>query len=356
MKDSFFTLNKYLVGCGQQKKFPGAVLWLGNDKKTSFFEAYGYSQIIPKKKRMRKDTIFDLASITKPVCTAMSIMLLYQEKELKLTDRIEKYLKEFKNKQNGEKTIKELLIHTSGIPAWFPLYILPADKRIEYLANANTDKKSVCYSCLGYIILGKIIENITGFGLAQYSHNKIFKKLNLKYTMFKPPKNLNNIAASELGNEYEKKKAAQYENIFQVNWRNYLIKGEVHDGNCFYAFNGVSGNAGLFSNVEELAKLVRGYLAGRIVKPETVKMMIKDYTKDPEQRGLGWLINPYPGILSSESFGHTGFTGTLFVVDPKLNLIIIFLANSVHPKVKLGIMPEIRKKIVQMCTNLDARL
>jgi len=127
-----------------------------------------------------------------------------------------------------------------------------------------------------------------------------------------------------------------------------LIKGEVHDGNCFYAFNGVSGNAGLFSNAEDLSRILRVYLQGEIVKPGTLKMMIKDWTGGNEKRGLGWWVNPYPGILSDSAFGHTGFTGTMVMVEPPQNLIIIFLSNSVHPRVKLGVMPEIRRRIVEI--------
>lgn len=350
-------LANYLTNCVKEK-IPGCVCWVSNNKKVFFFESFGYRQLIPEKIAMHKNTIFDLASITKPLCTAVSVMLLFEEKEIKLTDRIEKYLREFKNKPNGKKTIKELLTHTSGLPAWFPLYLLAKKKRTEYLSTANINKKAMLYSCLGYIILGEIIEKITKLKLEQYCKQKIFKKLEFKNTMFEPVKNIiTNIAATELGNEHEKIKASEYGDISKVKWRNYLIKGEVHDGNCFYGYNGVSGNAGLFSNADDLAQIMRFYLAGDIVKMSSIKMMIKDYTGGPEQRGLGWWINSYPGILSPHAFGHTGFTGTMLMVDPELKLIIILLANSVHPKVRLGIMPRIRKRVIEIITNkLGAKL
>ncbi len=348
---NFKELERYLNACIMRKKIPGAEVWVGNKKRVFYFESFGYAQIIPEKIKMQKDTIFDLASITKPLCTAMAMMYLVDKKEIKLEDPVEKYVEEFKGKPNGKKTIKDLLTHTSGLPAWFPLYILPEDKRIEYLANTNTGRDEVIYSCLGYIILFLIVERITGQRFDRLCQEEIFKKLGLKYLMFNPSKKIKNIAATEMGNEHEKKMAAKYGNVERFKWRNYLIKGEVHDGNCFYGFKGVSGNAGLFSNAQELVKILRAYLNGEIIKIDGVKQMIKDWTCGPEKRGLGWWINPYPEFLSDKAFGHTGFTGTMVMIEPKKNLIIILLANCVHPKVRLGIMPEIRKKVIQIITD-----
>lgn len=349
---SFTALNTFLATCVSQKKFPGCVCWVGNDKSILFFESYGYAQIIPKKIKVNKKTIFDLASITKPIATALSIMLLHEKGELKLGNKIEHFLPNFKNSTNGKRTIRDLLTHTSGIPAWFPLYLLPEEERIASLAKMNTGKKGVTYSCLGYILLGKIIEKITARTLNNYCYNVIYKKLGLKNTMFGPLKRRNNISATELGNEHEKLLASKHGDVSKANWRDYLIKGEVHDGNCFYGFNGVSGNAGLFSNATDLVKMVRNYLAGEIVKLPTLRLMIKDYTRGKEGRGLGWVINPYPGFFSPKTFSHTGFTGTMLLADPKKNLTIILLTNAVHPRVKLGIMQPIRKKVVQLTVEI----
>ncbi len=351
MNDNFHLLREYLQK-SVKNKIPGCVCWLGNKNETFFYESFGYAQIVPKKIKMNKNTIFDLASITKPICTAMSIMFLFEEKEVKLEDQVKKYLPEFKKDMNGEKTIKQLLTHTSGIPAWFPIYILPEEKRVEYLKNANTGRSDVIYSCLGYLVLKMIIERIAHKGFDIFCKDKIFKRLRLKNTFFNPDKSIANVAATELGNKHEKNKASVYGDIRNVRWREDLIKGEAHDGNCYYAYNGVSGNAGLFSSADELAKIMRAYLNGEIVKPDTVEIMTRDYTGGIEKRGLGWWINPYPGLLSESAFGHTGFTGTMVVADPQKDLIIILLANSVHPKVRLGIMPKIRKKVVALSVGV----
>lgn len=348
---SFDTLHKFLTDYTTKGKITGCVCWVGDKKNTLFFQRYGYAQTVPKKIKINRDTIFDLASITKPITTAMSIMLLYEKEKIKLNDKIEKYLPDFKNRRNGKKTIMQLLAHTSGMPAWFPLYILPEGKRMAYLTKTNTGKKQVIYSCLGYIILGKIVEVVSGYNLDIYCSKNFFKRLGLKNTMFGPVKG-KNIAATEFGNTYEKKTAAKHGDTSAVNWRDYVIKGEVHDGNSFYGFEGVSGNAGLFSNTSDLVKIMRQYLAGKIVKSNTVKMMIKDHTGGKEKRGLGWVIDPYPKLLSPAAFYHTGFTGTMCLADPVLDLIIILLANAVHPRVRLGLMPPVRHRVVKIVSKI----
>jgi CubicO group peptidase (beta-lactamase class C family) len=348
---SFETLHKFLTDCTTKEKIPGCVCWIGNDKDTLFFHEYGYAQIVPEKIRMSRDTIFDLASITKPVGTAMAIMQLTERKKIKLDDKIKKFLPDFKNKPNGEKTIHELLTHTSGIPAWFPIYILSEEKRMDYLAKTNTGKSKVIYSCLGYIILGKIVEVVSGYSLDKYCTTYIFKKNGVKTTRFG---NITkkNIAATEFGNKHEKNMASKYGKVSKIKWRDYVIKGEVHDGNAFYSYKGISGNAGLFSNARDLAKIMRHYLDKEIVKPGTLKMMIKDHTGAKEKRGLGWIIDPYPELLAHTTFYHTGFTGTMCLAEPKSNLIIILLTNAIHPKVRLGIMPEIRRKVVSIIAKI----
>lgn len=343
---SFLNLEKYLKHCVQDEKIPGWVCWLGTKKQTLFFESYGYAQTYLRRIDINKSTLFDLASLTKPFVTALMTIKLIEEKKLKLTDRLVKFIPEFKKKPIGGKTIKQVLTHTAGIPAWFPLYLIPAEKRFTHLAAMELGGNSVVYSCLGYIILGKIIEHITGSRLDLYYREAIVKKLSLKNTGFNP-KNRRNVAATELGNNYEKNLASKYGRVTVIKWRNYLIKGEVHDGNSFYAFKGVSGNAGLFSTALEIVKFIRAYLNGELISLRGVKSMTRVHTRGKEGRGLGWVVGSYPGIPSSRVFYHTGFTGTMCCVEPKKELIIILLANAVHPFVKPEIMAPIRREVVQ---------
>ncbi len=343
-------LNKFLADVTAKRKISGCVCWVGNSREVFFNEAFGYAQIKPRKTKIDKDTLFDLVSITKPMCTALSIILLYEKKKIRLSDKVKRFLPEFKRNINGEKTVKQLLTHTSGIPAWYPIYLFDEKERMKFLAKANTGKRGVIYSCLGYIILGKIIEAVSGKSLDKYCNKTIFKKIGLKNTLFGPVKR-KNVAATEFGNSYEKKMASAYGDVSHIKWRDYVIKGEVHDGNSFYGFKGVSGNAGLFSNVRDLVKLIRQYCLGEIVKPPAVKLMTKDYTGNPEKRGLGWVIDPYPRYLSHATFYHTGFTGTMLLVDPVSDIIIILLTNAVHPAVKVSTMPPIRRKVVEIVSR-----
>jgi CubicO group peptidase (beta-lactamase class C family) len=345
---SFSQLDTYLQTCIDEQKFPGCVCLIGDRKDILFSRCYGYAQITPTKIKMTTNTLFDLASITKPIATALSIMLLYETSKLTLNDHIEKFLKDFKDRPNGKKTIRELLTHTSGIPAWFPTYLLNKEKRMGYLSTANTGSNHVIYSCLGYIILGTIIESITGDRFNSFCDDYIFRKIGLKNTCFGPLKNTDNVAATEMGNEHEKGMAQKYGDISHIQWRDYVIKGQVHDGNSFYSHSGIAGNAGLFSHAADLLKIMRAYISGKIVHAETVQMMIHDYTAGEQQRGLGWLVNPYPGSLSERAYGHTGFTGTMLFVDPEKPIIIILLANAVHPTVKLGVMPGVRRMVVEI--------
>ncbi len=348
---SFDSLHKLLTNYIIKQNIPGFVCWIGDDKNTFFFKAYGYAQKVPKEIKINRETIFDLASLTKPIATAISIMQLYEKKKIKLSDNVKKYLPDFKNRPNGEKTIKELLTHTSGIPPWFPVYLLSQEQRTHYLSGINTCKSGVIYSCLGYIILGKIVEAVSGCRLDKYCSEHIFKKIGLRNTMFGPVTR-KNIAATEFGNTYEKKLASKYGSVKKIKWRDYVIKGEVHDGNSFYGYNGVSGNAGLFSNARDLAKMMRYYVTGEIVEKKTLKMMLENLTGGKEKRGLGWVVDPYPGLFSSVTFYHTGFTGTMLLVVQKAHLIVILLANSVHPDVRINIMPPIRRNVVRLVSKI----
>ncbi len=350
----FKSLHTLLTDLTTKRKIAGCVCWIGDDKETFFFEACGYAQKVPKQVRVNRGTIFDLASLTKPIITALSIMQLYEKKKIKMDDTIEKYLPDFRGCRNGKKTIRQLLTHTSGLPPWFPLYILTQAQRTEYLTHINNGKDSVTYSCLGYIVLGKIIEAVSGLSLDRYCREHIFRKINLRNTLFGPVEKAN-VAATELGNLHEKKLASKYGSIENLTWRDYVIKGEVHDGNSFYAFKGVSGNAGLFSNASDLAKLMRYYLTGEIVSLKSLSMMLTDYTGGEEKRGLGWVIDPYPQLFASSTFYHTGFTGTMLLVARDAKLIVILLTNAVHPTVRVDVMPPIRYRVARFISGLLKR-
>ena len=198
---SFLRLDKYFSRLARDS-VPGVVCWIGTRTATFFHEAYGHAQITPRPVSIQRTTCFDLASLTKPLVTAIAIMRLAAQRKLRLEDPLRKFLPGFKNSVNSHITIRQLLTHTSGLPAWFPLYILPQRARMTYCANATTGRHDVVYSCLGYILLGKVIEHITGRDLDALCRNTVFKDHGLTHFRFAPG-TTRNIAATEHGDQYE---------------------------------------------------------------------------------------------------------------------------------------------------------
>ncbi|OQX56705.1 MAG: hypothetical protein B5M53_00075 [Candidatus Cloacimonas sp. 4484_209] len=336
----------------QQGYFPGCVILLGDMQKNIFHKAYGYAELMPVKRQMEKDTIFDVASLTKPIATATSILLLTFEGKVDIHEQIGNILPELQRTRNAKKNIFELLTHTSGIPAWYPLYLLHSQNEGEILKFiGNMKAKTDTYSCLNYILLGKVIEKITGKSLKLFTEEKIFKPLGMINSFFVPSSKIKSkIAATEKGNKHEQVLSSKCNNA-QFNWRTETIVGEVHDGNSFYSFGGVSGNAGLFSTAEDIAIFLRVLLNGgnNIITHQIVQNLLKEQTScGNEKRSIGFIVggNDLDG-LSQETIWHTGFTGCAIWLDPAKDVFIIFLSNAVHPVVKPNIITSIRTEIIE---------
>jgi len=343
---SFLKLDKYLDRL-VRTSVPGIVCWIGDHKNTLFFESYGYAQRVPRRVKIRKDTIFDLASLTKPFTTAIAIMNLISQKKLSINAQVHTLIPEFKKTPNGRITIYQLLTHTAGLPGWFPLYLLPGNIRMAFLANTTTYQKRVEYSCLGYILLGLIIERITTTKLDTFCQRHIYQPNGLKSLRFRL-RTKRNVAATEHGDLFERNMAAEYSDQHAHTWRNYVIRGEVHDGNCFYAYDRVSGNAGLFGTAADCGRFLRLYSNGNIVPKRIFNDMVRDHTGGPEKRGLGWWVDPYPGVLSPRTFAHTGFTGTMVCVDPDTGTIVVLLTNAIHPLVRQEVKKRLRRRVVEI--------
>ena len=336
--------------------FPGCVILIGNKSKNIFHRAYGLSELTPSRREMTKDSIFDIASLTKPIATATGILLLVEAGEIGFQDRVGSILSELKDTANKNKTIFELLTHTSGIPAWYPLYLYSRDEKeiIRFIGNMEVGKP--IYSCLDYILLGKVVERIIGESLKAFAEKNIFKPLGMKDTFFCPGQELRTrIAATEKGNRHERVLSKKYVDK-PFGWRKKTIIGEAHDGNSFYGFGGVSGNAGLFSTAADLAIFARILLNGgnetissRIVDA----LLIEKVNIDGEKRSMGFVIggDDLDG-LSQKTVWHTGFTGCVFWVDTVKEIFIIFLINAVHPDVKPNIIASIRTQIINHCLKV----
>lgn len=334
---------------------PGAVVVIGGKDGIVFRKAYGNSWLVPEKKPMTTETIFDLASVTKPVATATSIMILLERGFISLEDEVRKYIPEFKPyvDENGKEyhaKIYHLLTHTSGLPDYTSSdsirskYGYPAPEgTVETICNLPRfapPGKEFKYSCLGFITLAEIIKRITGKNIAEFSKENIFKPLGMDKTTYNPDDNLKKFCAPT---EFRNGK---------------MTYGEVHDP-LAYIQGGISGNAGLFSTGDDLAIyaqmiLNKGeYKGKRILGSKTVELMTSIFPKvEFAGRGLGWDINSAYNqqrgdIFEIGSFGHTGFTGTSIHISTQEKIFVIILTNRVHPDGK-GNVASLRRAIANI--------
>ena len=343
-------------------KTPGAVLAVVRHGKLAYLKAYGNRQTYPTTQPMTTQTVFDMASCTKPMATAISAMLLVERGQLRLSDPVSMYLPGFKNwygegKDSVTIRVEDLLTHTSGLPAYAPVKTLaeadgkpnPA-KLMTYIAGCKREFKpraDMQYSCLNYITLQNIIERITGQSLRTFAANNIFIPLGMKHTDFLP---CTSDKSGKLVNTSQPRWVANGEQASLTpiapteKQPNGTVKqGQVHDPLACTLNGGVSGNAGLFSSAEDVATLCAMLQNGgawggkRILSPLTVKAMRSvPQNFNSFGRSLGWDVSSayasnQGDLLSPEAYGHTGYTGTSIVIDPVNDLSIILLCNSVHP-------------------------
>ena len=337
-------------------KIPGAVILVKKGNQIVCQHAYGYAQKydyhhkpLHPPEMMTTDHLFDIASLTKVIGTTTSIMLLADRKDISIDDPVGKYIKSFSVPDKKEITIRNLLTHTSGLYEWYPLYYLASDKKECYrligslpLMFAVGDQRH--YSDLGFILLGEIIEKVSGLPLQKFMKKNIFQPLGMKNTCFNPLKSPGalKIASTSAGNPYEKRMVYDSTLGFNVKginpekwngWRTYVLRGEVNDGNAWYAHGGISGAAGLFSTANDLQKLVdilmnKGMVGStQFISAKTVETFL---TKDKFNNGLGWMMDPANSFMKDApegTIGHTGFTGTSIAVIPQDKISIILLIN-----------------------------
>ena len=264
LKDTISTLIENSI---VEKVFPGAVAYILTDEKILYHEAFGYRCIKPKRLPMFHTTLFDLASLTKPIVIGTLCMQLVERGELFLNTPAKKYLPEFRQK---DVTLTHLLTHTSGLPAWIPLYLRAGSRErvISYLGEialkSHPGEKAV-YSCLGYIVLGALLERVTKQSLDKLAQEWIFTPLGMEWTRFNPPQTwYKNCAATEDSNSFERRMV----NYERYDWREGVIIGQVHDENAHF-LGGVSGNAGLFSTSTDIGKFCRKLMTngGNLLRP-----------------------------------------------------------------------------------------
>ncbi len=290
-----------------------------------FFKAVGgKSAILPQEKEMSEDTLFDMASLSKLIGTTMAALKMIDLGKISLTNKMSDFFGDCHGKENT--TIFQLMTHTSGIKAHFPLWlrgIAPSDAAKEILREpfGYTPESNAVYTCMGYILLGRILEKIEGQPLDSIVQKYVFDPLGMKNSFYNPP--IDKLCAAT------EKSAVTGE----------IICGSVHDENAYF-LNGISGNAGIFCSLDDcitFAKMIsngaKGYLSDEIFKAATT-----NYTPQfEENRGLGFNI-------VGNRYGHTGFTGTAIYVGRDSGIYAILLTNRVHPTRNNGKLFPIRNE------------
>lgn len=355
--------------------FPRAVLVVVKDGRVIKKKAYGYSKkydgntLLSRPKKMKTSTMFDLASNTKMYAANFALQRLVSQGKLDVYQKVAAYLPDFKDRKSDpiqEKDrirVIDVLQHQSGLPASFyfyqpdtagPLYSQERDKTIRFLTQIPLEYKpgtKHVYSDIGYMLLGCIIENITGKTLDAYAEQELYKPLKLTHTLFNPLqkgfKEKAFAATERLGNTRDG--VIHFPHI-----RTYTLQGEVHDEKAFYSMGGVSGHAGLFSRADDMAVLLQVMLNGGSYKhvslfnKRTADLFTTAASSDPTF-ALGWRKNGSPDMewmfgpyASRQAYGHTGWTGTVTIIDPAYKLGIALLTNKKHsPVVSPGENPNV---------------
>lgn len=332
--------------------FPSAVYVIAEKGNIVAREALGSAVVEPERIEARVDTIYDLASLTKVLVTGLVTAKLVDTKEVDVDNG--RYFGSTRSPSLRELTIKSLLTHSSGLPPWKPFYLLTANPaaRSEVIGRLTGEppNRDVVYSDLNFMLLDELVRDRMGRPLDQVAIREIFEPLGLRNTLFNPPETLRaRIAANEKGNEFERQMCVEQGYLTADGkgpspkrsgsdvFRDYQIWGEVHDGNAYF-MGGVAGHAGLFSTAEDVFKIALQFLPNytTLLKPETCKLFCTNFTPGMnEHRSFAFQLSSTKDssagtLLSPESFGHNGFTGTSLWVDPIKERIFILLTNRTH--------------------------
>ena len=348
-------LDRVLQRALQDSAFPGAYAVVGTH--SGILAQAGVGQLdaddptVPDAK-----TLWDLASLTKVVGLTSGVMRLVQAGKLDIDSPVQRYLPEWTGQWKARVTVRHLLTHSSGLPAWRPLYkeaTSPAQALALVLATPLDTVPGVrmVYSDLGAILLGQIVNRVAGVPFNVLATREVFEPLGMRETTWLPPKSkLPRIAPTEIDP-----------------WRQRRLRGEVHDENAF-ALGGISSHAGLFSTAADLARLTRMYLNHGILDGVRVldSATIERFTARPDSplsnRALGWEkptgSNSAGHRMSARAFGHTGFTGTSIWIDPGQDIFVILLTNRVNPtrenrrigQVRIGVADAVLG-VIQGCAD-----
>lgn len=342
-KKRFAKINDWVEQAISAGDLPGAVVCFADADKVRYLKTFGDRQVEPTRSPMTVDTVFDLASITKPVATATSVALLCQQGKLDYAAPVSRYLPEFIGNQKETITVAQCLLHTSGLTPDNALSDYSdgetlAWKRICELGLRSDPGTKFAYSDVGFIVLGNLVQKVSGQPLDAYAKDNIFEPFGMLETTFNPSSELAGRTAPT------EKQAGKW------------LRGQVHDPRAS-RLGGVAGHAGLFSTAADLVTFGQTLLkAGKgqsdVMNRVTLQAMIRPRTIPRGTRTFGWdNQSPYSSnrgtSLSDQAFGHGGFTGTVLWIDPEKELIFVFLSSRLHPDGK-GSVNKLAGEIVTL--------
>lgn len=357
-------------------EMPGAVVMVANRNEVLYQRAFGDRQVEPQRTAMTIDTVFDLASLTKPIATATSVMRLVQSGKVQVDQPVSNYLPEFKGHGKESITVSDLLLHVGGLTpdnalSDYQQGTEEAWNRICGLKMIAGRREKFAYSDVGFIVLGKLVERVSGKTLDRFVLEEIFQPLGMQETTYLPGDALRQRAAPTEQRD------------------GHWMQGEVHDPRA-YLLGGVAGHAGLFSTAEDLVRygqmmLAQGQAAPQVLDANTFALMTQprdvpsgskksgaqtsgaqtsgaqqsgNQTSGNQTRGtrtFGWdHRSPYSSnrgeSLSDSAFGHGGFTGTVIWIDPEKDRVFVFLSNRLHPDGK-GTVNRLAGEIATLIGN-----
>jgi CubicO group peptidase (beta-lactamase class C family) len=347
-------IEREVEACIAAGAFPGAVLRVARGTEVVYHSAFGSRSLEPEAAPMKADTIFDVASLTKPLATSTAVMLLVREGKIRLDDRVTRFFPNFGVHGKTHVTVRSLLAHCSGLAGWRPFHkdIVRIEKqgRVSFVSSKGakewvyeqvqrekpeypTGSKSV-YSDLGFILLGGVVELLAQVPLDRFVHERIARPLGLRSTAF--------VDLTQLKTRRIATVPDMIAPTERCPWRGKVLCGEVHDDNA-WAMGGVAGHAGLFANaadVDTLAGRLLGCLRGRddFVPQEIVReFWTKDATVEDSTWALGWDMPSAAASsagtrMSRHAVGHLGFTGTSIWIDLDRDLRVTLLTNRTHPR------------------------
>jgi len=342
--------------------FPGAIAVVGTHD--GVLAEYGVGQLDwAPTPRPDNHTLWDLASLTKVVGLTTAMMQLVEQRRVDLDAPLQRYIADWTGPNKDRVTVRNLLTHTSGLPAFkaYDEITHDPDSLAKLMFSTPLDTLPgvrMVYSDIGAYMLGRLVERVTGQTLDAYVHDHVFAPLAMDETMYRPPASLvPRIAPTELDPR-----------------RGGLVRGKVHDERAYY-LGGVSAHAGIFSSGHDLARFARMYLNGgtldgaRVVQPATIAQFTAYTDSTFSNRGIGWQKPDLPGmkfaspssawaghLMSTRAFGHTGFTGTSIAIDPSRDLFVVLLSNRVDPTRNNNKITEVRRQLADSVVSAFDRL